>query len=384
MVINKQQGSTPVTVNLANFATGGTAQVWQINSPTQSAISRLSDVPVTSDALSTTVPSQSITLFVIPAGSVVTAPAAPTGLSAATGNGSVTLSWTASGGATSYTVKRATQTGGPYTAIATTSGASSTNYTDSGLTNGTTYYYVVSASNSSGTSANSAQLAATPMAPPAFTLSAAASPNPVSLGKSTTITVTVADTAGALVNGIVQVLVADSNGNTVASQNFTGENLTAGQSKKVTLAFTPAAAGAFRVRTGVFSASWQLWTWNDSAASITVNPALSFSSSASAAPVSVSPGSSTVITFTVKDTGTASLTGANVEMQVFDAKGNAAATFVKASQSFSAGQSHQYSYTWKVPASQAAGSYTVMIGVFNGGWTTDYYWNSSAATVTVP
>jgi hypothetical protein len=53
------------------------------------------------------------------------------------------------------------------------------------------------------------------------------------------------------------------------------------------------------------------------------------------------------------------------------------------SQSFNAGQSHQYIYTWSVPADQAAGTYTVMIGVFNSNWPTNYYWNSNGATITV-
>ncbi len=74
------------------------------------------------------------------------------------------LSWSASSGATSYKVKRALVTGGPYTTIAS---PSSTSYTDSGLTNGTTYYYVVSAVNSGGESANSSQLSATPQPPAA-------------------------------------------------------------------------------------------------------------------------------------------------------------------------------------------------------------------------
>src|SRR6185369_13321609 len=69
-------------------------------------------------------------------------PATPTGLSAVGGNTSVTLSWNASVGATSYNVKRSTNNGGPYTTIQTVTG---TSYTDSGLANGTTYYYVVSA-----------------------------------------------------------------------------------------------------------------------------------------------------------------------------------------------------------------------------------------------
>jgi fibronectin type 3 domain-containing protein len=91
-------------------------------------------------------------------------PSAPVLLSATPGNGQVALSWSASSGATSYNVKRATVSGGPYTTIATTS---TTSYTNSGLTNGTTYYYVVSAVNTGGESANSSQLSATPQPPAA-------------------------------------------------------------------------------------------------------------------------------------------------------------------------------------------------------------------------
>ncbi|WP_230873677.1 lytic polysaccharide monooxygenase [Paenibacillus woosongensis] len=91
-----------------------------------------------------------------------TAPAAPTGLTATAGNAQINLTWAPSSGATSYTVKRATTSGGPYTDVAT--GLTTPSYTNTGLTNGTTYYYVVSASNSAGHSPNSAQVSATPMA----------------------------------------------------------------------------------------------------------------------------------------------------------------------------------------------------------------------------
>ena len=82
MVINKQQGSTPVTLSLANFATKGPAQAWQINSASQTSIARLADVAVPGNTIAVAVPSQSITLFVIPAGAVTTPPAPPTGLTA--------------------------------------------------------------------------------------------------------------------------------------------------------------------------------------------------------------------------------------------------------------------------------------------------------------
>ncbi|HTS12715.1 MAG TPA: glycoside hydrolase family 44 protein [Candidatus Limnocylindrales bacterium] len=87
------------------------------------------------------------------------APTAPTGLAATAGNAQVSLTWNASTGATSYHVKRATTSGGPYTQVAAPTGTSDT---DSGLTNGTTYYYVVSAVNSAGESGNSSQASATP------------------------------------------------------------------------------------------------------------------------------------------------------------------------------------------------------------------------------
>jgi cellulose 1,4-beta-cellobiosidase len=87
-------------------------------------------------------------------------PAAPTGLSATPGVSQVALSWTGSPGAASYSVKRATTSGGPYTTVA--SGVTTTSYTDTGLTNGTLYYYVVSAVNFQGESPNTAQVSAKP------------------------------------------------------------------------------------------------------------------------------------------------------------------------------------------------------------------------------
>jgi PKD repeat protein len=67
MVIAKVlSGSTPVTINLSNFAAGTAAQVWQLTSA--NAINRLADVAVSGQSLSTSVPAQSVTLFVVPAG----------------------------------------------------------------------------------------------------------------------------------------------------------------------------------------------------------------------------------------------------------------------------------------------------------------------------
>lgn len=91
-------------------------------------------------------------------------PPAPTGLTAIAGNGTVTLGWNASPGATSYNVYRGATSGGEgSTPIAT--GIAATTYTDNSVSNNTTYYYEVSATNSAGTSAPSGEVAATPVAP---------------------------------------------------------------------------------------------------------------------------------------------------------------------------------------------------------------------------
>jgi hypothetical protein len=67
MAINKQIGSnTPAKLSLANFLPAGTAQVWQLTSA--NTISRLNDLTFTGGSFSNTLPAQSVTLFVLPAG----------------------------------------------------------------------------------------------------------------------------------------------------------------------------------------------------------------------------------------------------------------------------------------------------------------------------
>lgn len=86
-------------------------------------------------------------------------PSPPSGLSAGAGDAVVSLNWNASASATSYKVKRSLTSGGPYETVATVTG---TSFSDTAVTNDTTYFYVVSAVNSSGESANSVQASATP------------------------------------------------------------------------------------------------------------------------------------------------------------------------------------------------------------------------------
>ena len=86
-------------------------------------------------------------------------PAAPAGLTATAGDGSVALSWSASATATNYFVKRSTTSGSGYTTVATNA---TLVFTNTGLNNGTLYYYVVRAVNGSGESADSTEVSARP------------------------------------------------------------------------------------------------------------------------------------------------------------------------------------------------------------------------------
>jgi hypothetical protein len=90
-------------------------------------------------------------------------PAAPAMLLAEPGDGAVPLRWEQSFGATGYTVQRATTSGGPYTTVA--SNVTGGRYTDTSVTNGATYYYTVTATNSAGTSTTSPEDSATPVHP---------------------------------------------------------------------------------------------------------------------------------------------------------------------------------------------------------------------------
>jgi hypothetical protein len=87
--------------------------------------------------------------------------AVPTGVSATAGNSQVVLSWSPAAGATSYLLQRSTAPGGPYAAIAF---PAVTSYTNTSLINGTTYYYVVSATDGINVSSNSIEVSATPLA----------------------------------------------------------------------------------------------------------------------------------------------------------------------------------------------------------------------------
>lgn len=87
----------------------------------------------------------------------------PSALVATGQDKNVQLVWSGISDATGYNIQRSLTSGGPYSTIATN--VTGTTCADINVTNGTTYYYVVTAVNASGESANSNEASATPQGP---------------------------------------------------------------------------------------------------------------------------------------------------------------------------------------------------------------------------
>jgi len=147
-------------------------------------------------------------------GGDTTPPAAPTGLTASAGDGQVSLDWADNGEAdlAGYTVYRSTTSGSGYAAV-TGSLLGTSAYTDTTVTNGTTYYYVVTASD---TSANES----------GFSNEASATPQGSTGGPTTmhvaSITVGTRNAGGGQKYARATVTLVDDQGNPVGSATVTG------------------------------------------------------------------------------------------------------------------------------------------------------------------
>ncbi|MEM0449175.1 MAG: fibronectin type III domain-containing protein [Methanomassiliicoccales archaeon] len=131
------------------------------------------------NGLATTFTSQFTTISNSPPPPDPTPPGAPTNLLAQGGVRQITLSWnppSSDGGSTitGYRIYRATSASGPFTLIASISAISF--YQNTGLPNGATYYYRVSAVNSAGEGALSTYAFAKTAEPPAAPIDLSATP----------------------------------------------------------------------------------------------------------------------------------------------------------------------------------------------------------------
>jgi len=148
-------------------------------------------------------------------------PNIPIGLTASPQGIQIRLNWFSSDRATGYNVKRSTTSNGSYTIIG--SSVTGTNYTDTTVTNGGTYYYAVTAVNAYGESSVSHQ--ATAFVVDHFSFSPVASPQTSSVPFSVTI------------------FACDSNG--VVLTNFTGAAMLSAAGDQNNSSLTPGSTTSF-------------------------------------------------------------------------------------------------------------------------------------------
>jgi fibronectin type 3 domain-containing protein len=203
--------STGYVVLRSSTSGSGYVQIATTTSPSYIDTSVTTYVPYyyviqATNSVGTSSPSPEVSAFALGA------PRVPTGLSAVGYDTSAALTWNVESSADSYNVLRSTTSGGPYDLITSGVAGNAPYYTDSGLTTGTTYYYVVQSVNGLGTSADSSEASATPqpMPPPSGEISVqdgslTAMTNGTGLNLSMPFTVTPG--ANALI-----VLVYDRNG----------------------------------------------------------------------------------------------------------------------------------------------------------------------------
>ena len=158
----------------------------------------------------------------------LSAPNAPQNPSAVAGDETVTVGWQPAVGALSYNIYRSSTPGGegstPYQ-----ENVQSLSSSDTGLVNGDTYYYQVTAVNDLGESPKSAEVSATPRVPTTTTVSP--SPNPSIYGQTVTITSTV---TGQSPTGTVQFVIDGTNAGspvtlTNGAASYSTSTLAAGQ-----------------------------------------------------------------------------------------------------------------------------------------------------------
>jgi len=163
---------------------------------------------------------------------VVSIPLAPGGLNASAGNGQVILNWNPVANASGYYIKWSSVSGGSYTVIYTNQ--TSVAFTNTGLANGTTNYYVVSAFNQAGAGANSTEVSARPTnMPPVISWVVPTNNSTFIQPKTVTLTASATDADGTVTN------VAFFNGATLLG------NVTSGVGNQYSLTWNNATVGSY-------------------------------------------------------------------------------------------------------------------------------------------
>jgi hypothetical protein len=99
-------------------------------------------------------------------------------------------------------------------------------------------------------------------------------------------------------------------------------------------------------------------------------------------PNPVTGGATTVIQTSVSDIGGV-VSNALVDLEIYSSGGSKVYQQAISGQSFGPGEARTLQWTWPVPGSLAAGTYTIKLGFFSSNWGTLYTWLNNAGPVTV-
>lgn len=220
---------------------------------------------------------------------------------------------------------------------------------------------------------------------PSFTESTTVANATVTPGESDEINATFTDHHGTLNKGNLDLEVYNSGGQWVGQDIVPNVSLQSGQSQSVSWDFTaPALTDTYTVKAFVFNENMTINNFAQNNAGtivVSVPPAPTIGTQTTLSSQSVNPGQTVTITSTFTNTSALGyLNNGMLDMEVHNSS-NTKVGQQSFQTSLAPGQSITETYQWTAPTTP--GTYSVQLGVFSGGWSTNYYWNSTAGTITV-
>lgn len=129
---------------------------------------------------------------------------------------------------------------------------------------------------------------------PTLSLTTTITPSEIHVNEKGTITVTVANSGGALSDAIVDIETYKNDGTRLQQKFFTGQSFEESGTNSYTNEFTPTTEGAYHVEVGVFNNNWtRNYIWNGNAASVNVVPAGTDTGNATSTPPGNDTGTTT-------------------------------------------------------------------------------------------
>jgi glucose/arabinose dehydrogenase len=208
-------------------------------------------------------------------------------------------------------------------------------------------------------------------------------PSPSYIGDKTTFTTTVRNDGDAT-PFIVDLEIYDAQNMKIAQQVFEKETIPKGGTKTYSLNWLPNTLGTYRVAVGLFQDNWTgLYEWTNEAVKFTVAPRIPTSQftptfqSASATPALITPGGTSVLSASIKNTGSAG--SALIDLEVYKNGVKVAQGFTD-NVAFAENETKNAVLNWKASES---GTYSLSVGVFKPNWAGIYSWTNDAAKITV-